>query len=55
MREEGTGASSLGRRGFIQLTAAGVALTSAIGAAASQPSETASDMRRQPAPSFTRG
>jgi pyruvate dehydrogenase (quinone) len=40
------------RRGFIQLAAAGAGLVGGMAAAVAQPSQTASDITRQPSPSF---
>ena len=45
-------ANGIDRRGFIQLAAAGAALTGNYGAAA-EPSETATAITRQPAPEFS--
>ena len=44
--------SGLNRRGFIQLAATGMSMTSNLSAAASQPSETVADITPQPEPSF---
>jgi pyruvate dehydrogenase (quinone)/pyruvate decarboxylase len=47
-----SGAGGLDRRGFIQLAAAGAGLAAGVSAVVAQPSESLTDITRQPNPSF---
>jgi pyruvate dehydrogenase (quinone) len=52
MKDTLAGVGTVGRRGFIQLAAAGAGLVGGLSAAVAQRSESTADITRQPNPSF---